>query len=311
MENKNLILLSFLSIILLLVAGCSQGQLIDDGGIVVPGGDGNNQIANPASEYCIQVGGSLKLVENDLGEHNLCILKTGEEIEEWEYFKSQNTNSENNGLTETEKSELLSCKSWNDGCNTCFVTDGQIGGCTLMACPKEMMTEPKCLLFNDEKVIGKILEIKNDEIHILQGDIVEIYQSNNLDISQFKIDDTVEAIFNRNSEFKNLLSTIKIWVNEEKESFICTREYMPVCAQTTIDGNGLPVLETFSNSCMAQNAQIVHQGVCGDDSWQAAEMRICTMEYAPVCATFNGEPKTFGNACGAKGLDIISQGECQ
>jgi hypothetical protein len=97
----------------------------------------------------------------------------------------------------------------------------------------------------------------------------------------------------------------------ETEGLICTREYMPVCAQTSIDENGVAVLETFSNSCMAQNAQFIHDGVCGEDSHLMTESRICTMEYTPVCAIFNGQPKTFGNSCGAQGLEIISEGECQ
>jgi len=37
------------------------------------------------------------------------------------------------------------CTSWFDGCNNCFVADGQIGGCTKMYC--EIMEEPKCLEF--------------------------------------------------------------------------------------------------------------------------------------------------------------------
>jgi len=35
-----------------------------------------------------------------------------------------------------------SCTSWYDGCNTCFVTDGEIGGCTKKAC--EVLETPYC-----------------------------------------------------------------------------------------------------------------------------------------------------------------------
>jgi putative hemolysin len=35
------------------------------------------------------------------------------------------------------------CISWYDGCNTCSVIDGQIGGCTRMYCQE--MNEPECL----------------------------------------------------------------------------------------------------------------------------------------------------------------------
>lgn len=178
MKNVKMILASLLVGTLILISGCSQNQLIDDGGVEVP---------NPASLYCVDVkGGSLDIQTNSDGEQiGICTLPDGTQIEEWELYNQEN-----------------------------------------------------------------------------------------------------------------------------KESLICTREYMPVCAKTSTDDNGLPVLETFSNKCMAQDNQIIHQGVCGDDSWQAAQDRICTMEYAPVCANFNGEPKTFGNSCGAQGLEIISQGEC-
>ena len=86
---------------------------------------------------------------------------------------------------------------------------------------------------------------------------------------------------------------------------------MPVWAQTTIDRNGIPVLETFSNKSVADTNQVVHQGECGKDSFIFTENWICTMEYIPVCANFNGIPKTFWNICGAGNLEIISQGECK
>lgn len=39
------------------------------------------------------------------------------------------------------------CTSWFDGCNTCMVVDGELGGCTRMACPAAALEEPKCLAF--------------------------------------------------------------------------------------------------------------------------------------------------------------------
>jgi hypothetical protein len=40
----------------------------------------------------------------------------------------------------------LNCVSWHDGCNTCQVRNGQIGGCTMMMCFRE--DNPHCLSFN-------------------------------------------------------------------------------------------------------------------------------------------------------------------
>lgn len=39
--------------------------------------------------------------------------------------------------------DLTDCISYFDGCNTCMVEDGVIGGCTKMHC--ETLEEPKCL----------------------------------------------------------------------------------------------------------------------------------------------------------------------
>jgi len=298
-------LASILIAALFVFSGCAQKQIIDEGGL--PSGEnnkdnGNVGLANPASVFCIEQGGKLKPQTNDKGEYSICVLPDGSEMEEWEYYRKEHK-------PETPTEDLTNCKSYFDGCNTCFVTGGKIGGCTRMACSDEMKKEPKCMLYNDEKIIGKILEMNENTIHILQGDIVEIFQIDSLDISKYKINDIVEATFNRDDQSNNILFKIK---NYEKsgENLKCTREYVPVCAQTTIDGNGIPVLETFSNKCMAGDNQIIHQGVCGEDSLKATEIRACTMEYMPVCAKFNGNPKTFGNDCGAEGLEILHQGEC-
>ncbi len=40
------------------------------------------------------------------------------------------------------------CTSWYDGCNTCFVTDGNIMGCTKMYC--EVPQTPKCLEYKQD-----------------------------------------------------------------------------------------------------------------------------------------------------------------
>jgi putative hemolysin len=294
MKNKKTLIVVLLSIFLLLVTGCTPNTEIDV--------NSNINITNLASKYCVEVGGTIKAMDNELGQYNLCILVNGAEIEEWEHF---NINSDYGDLTY--------CKSWYDGCNTCFVTDGKISGCTEKACSEEMKTKPKCILLTDEKIIGKILKIKIGEIQVRRGDIAYIFDTTNLDIFLYKVDDIVEIIYNRDEHNNNIVSIINVYIDEEQEkiNLKCTSEYVPVCTQTTTDGNGLPIIKTFSNSCMADTNQIIHNGVCGEDSMQAAIPRICTMEYMPVCAIFNGIPKTYGNSCGAKGLEIISQGKCQ
>lgn len=46
---------------------------------------------NPASKYCVNQGGKLIMKKDDTGNvSGICKLKTGEEIEEWEYFRANN-----------------------------------------------------------------------------------------------------------------------------------------------------------------------------------------------------------------------------
>ena len=44
---------------------------------------------------------------------------------------------------ETEIMDLTNCLSYFDGCNTCMVSGGIIGGCTKMFCQEP--AEPQCL----------------------------------------------------------------------------------------------------------------------------------------------------------------------
>lgn len=53
------------------------------------------QIANPASEYCIQQGGTLEIVrDKDGNEMGMCKLPDGTVREEWEFFRSQHQQDE-------------------------------------------------------------------------------------------------------------------------------------------------------------------------------------------------------------------------
>ena len=47
---------------------------------------------NPASKYCISQGGKLVMKKDQNGNsYGVCKLKTGEEIEEWQYFRENNS----------------------------------------------------------------------------------------------------------------------------------------------------------------------------------------------------------------------------
>lgn len=47
------------------------------------------QIANPASTFCIEQGGTIEIVEEAGGQVGYCNLPDGTRVEEWEYFNSQ------------------------------------------------------------------------------------------------------------------------------------------------------------------------------------------------------------------------------
>ncbi|MEN9804087.1 MAG: hypothetical protein RIS41_934 [Actinomycetota bacterium] len=45
-------------------------------------------IANPASEFCVEQGGTVEIVEEEGGQVGYCNLPDGSRIEEWEYFRA-------------------------------------------------------------------------------------------------------------------------------------------------------------------------------------------------------------------------------
>lgn len=49
----------------------------------------NVQIANPASVYCVEQGGTVEIVTESDGEVGYCNLPDGTRIDEWEYFRQQ------------------------------------------------------------------------------------------------------------------------------------------------------------------------------------------------------------------------------
>ena len=66
------------------LAGCSSAS---------ESGDGNgemSEIANPASVYCVDQGGTIEIVSEADGEVGYCNLPDGTRIEEWEYFRANN-----------------------------------------------------------------------------------------------------------------------------------------------------------------------------------------------------------------------------
>jgi uncharacterized protein len=46
-------------------------------------------IANPASEFCVDQGGTVEMVDEAAGQVGYCNLPDGTRIEEWEYFRQE------------------------------------------------------------------------------------------------------------------------------------------------------------------------------------------------------------------------------
>ena len=95
-------------------------------------------LANPASTNCVENGGVLEIVDGEDGQYGLCKFDDGSICEEWAFMRGECKKGD-------AKIDLTNCESYFDGCNTCFVKDGIVGGCTRMYCSPEMMEEPKCL----------------------------------------------------------------------------------------------------------------------------------------------------------------------
>lgn len=49
--------------------------------------DPSDQEANPASEFCVEQGGEVDIVDEADGQVGYCVLPDGSRVEEWEYFR--------------------------------------------------------------------------------------------------------------------------------------------------------------------------------------------------------------------------------
>lgn len=59
----------------------------------------STQMANPASVFCIEQGGTLDIVDEANGQVGYCNLPDGTRIEEWEYYRSQNPDAQETDST--------------------------------------------------------------------------------------------------------------------------------------------------------------------------------------------------------------------
>ena len=54
------------------------------------GEDDDTELANPASEYCVEQGGTLEIrTDESGGQTGFCVFDDGSECEEWAYFRDE------------------------------------------------------------------------------------------------------------------------------------------------------------------------------------------------------------------------------
>jgi uncharacterized protein len=60
------------------------------------GDDTDVQIPNPASVFCEEQGGTVRIeTAADGGQSGICVLEDGTEIDEWEYYRANTSDSSN------------------------------------------------------------------------------------------------------------------------------------------------------------------------------------------------------------------------
>lgn len=87
-RSARILVVSCLPILTLVACGGGSDQPADSSVPISTTTEGI-QIANPASQYCIDQGGTLEIVDEAGGQVGYCTLPDGTRVEEWEFFNSQ------------------------------------------------------------------------------------------------------------------------------------------------------------------------------------------------------------------------------
>lgn len=231
------LLLSLLAVLSLVLAGCS----VD----IVDNNDNGVQIANPASEYCINEGGSLEIRTSSEGQYGVCIFKDNTECEEWAFFRGECSDGEFHFNPETQPSA------------------------------------------------GHIIELTNDKVSLVFGDIAEDFTFNG-DLSKFKVGDNVLVLYKDGEYNKKELIDIRI-----------DADHKDVFDFDSCVAAGNPVLESYPRQCphgeMMFVEDISKDAMCGGiAAIQCDEGYTCELDgnypdASGICVKSEYEERDFTN----------------
>ena len=61
------------------------------------------QLPNPAAQFCVDEGGTYRIVQEAAGERGICVLADGREVDAWEYFRERHSSLPDANVEPAEK----------------------------------------------------------------------------------------------------------------------------------------------------------------------------------------------------------------
>ena len=197
----------FIILILIFIVGCSE-QMKES--------NEEQQLANPASVYCEEQGGTLRMEENEAGQYGVCTLPDGTECEEWAYYR---------GECPEEEVEIF-CPDYDGNQDECLTHSE----CKWTS--EENMCEPIDIVEEDE-------EVKDDE-----GDVDE--EKGFASKLEEGLPDTVQ-----NEICKKLPLTNELSPGDRHYCFAIVNNNPKFCEFIVIDNEGDIEAKNEKNLCLA------------------------------------------------------------